>query len=160
MGRKGTTVNLTEGTRRLALLLGVVGALGGCFVSYLEWQEFHSQRTRHDRFEQLAASDVVNRERKSLHSVTEYDAQGNPIQSVVNRNGIKTIVWDKDHVWNDESGIYSIETDDGQTLYPTPAPAAGEYLLVGLFPVAGFIIPWGAIRAIGWVASGFAGKSG
>ena len=30
---------LREGTRRLALLLGVVGAVGGCFVSYLEWQD-------------------------------------------------------------------------------------------------------------------------
>jgi hypothetical protein len=77
----------------------------------------------------------------------------------VNRNGIKTIFWDKDHVWNDASGIYSIETDDGQTLYPTPAPAAWEYLLVVLFPLAGFVIPWGVVRAIGWVLSGFAERT-
>ena len=152
-------VNLKEGTRRLALLLGVAGALLGGFASYDYLQTSLDQRARHNRFEQLAASDVVNQERKTLHSVTEYDAQGNPIQSVVNRNGIKTIFWDKDHVWNDASGIYSIETDDGQTLYPTPAPAAWEYLLVVLFPLAGFVIPWGVVRAIGWVLSGFAERT-
>ena len=81
-------VNLKEGTRRLALLLGVAGALLGGFASYDYLQTSLDQRARHNRFEQLAASDVVNQERKTLHSVTEYDAQGNPIQSVVNRNGI------------------------------------------------------------------------
>ncbi len=129
--------------------------LGCCLVSYLEWQELHSQRTRHERFEQLAATDVVQQERKTPHSVMEYDAQGNPIQSVVNRDGIKTINWDKDHVWNDVSGVYSIETSDGQTLYPTAAPSAWLYLLIALLPPLGFLIPWGVVRAIGWVGVGF-----
>jgi hypothetical protein len=152
-------VNLKEGTRRLALLLGVVGAIAGGFVSYLELQEIQSQRARHNKFEQLATSDAVKQERKTLHSVTEYDAQGKLIQSDVNRDGIKTILWDKDHVWNDASGIYSIETDDGQTLFPTPAPAAWAYLLIVLFPVISFLVPWGVVRSIGWVGAGFVGKS-
>jgi hypothetical protein len=51
--------------------------------------------------------------------------------------------------------ITSIETQDGQTLYPTPAPSAWLYLLIALFPILGFFIPWGAVRAIGWVGGGF-----
>jgi len=143
----------------LALLLGVAGAIACGFVSYLELQEIQSQSARHNKFEQLATSDAVRQERKTLHSVTEYDAQGNPIRSDVNRDGIKTILWDKDHVWNDASGIYSIETDSGQDLFPTAAPAVWEYLLVVLFPGVGFLIPWGVVRAIGWVGAGFVSKS-
>jgi hypothetical protein len=69
--------------------------------------------------------------------------------SEVNKEGIKDIFWTKD------LGVNSIETEDGQTLYPTPSPAVWEYLLVALFPFLGFFIPWGAVRAIGWVGAGF-----
>jgi hypothetical protein len=171
-------VNLREGTRRLALLLGVVGAILGGFASYVDLQTTLAQRTRHSRFEQLANSGVVQHERKCRlagitsgcsdlpndfvlkptqgSASTQYlDPQtGEPIQgweepSQVNKGGIKAIRWGKDY------GVETIETDDGQTLYPTPAPAAWGYLLVSLFPILGFIIPWGAVRAIGWVIAGF-----
>jgi hypothetical protein len=59
------TVNLREGMRRLALLLGVVGAILGAFASYLELQPVMRQRANHKRFEQLANSDVVKQEQNS-----------------------------------------------------------------------------------------------
>jgi len=80
---------------------------------------------------------------------TYLDANGNPISSKVSKDGIGTINWGHDY------GVASIETEDGQTLYPTPAPSAWLYLLIALFPIFGFIIPWAAIRAIGWVGAGF-----
>ena len=145
-------MNLKEGTRRLALLLGVVGAILGGFVSYLELDSIMSQRAHHNRFELLARSDVVQHERKSMAGWATIDPQtGERItwEQQVNKSGIKTIRWTKDNE------IESIETEDGQALYPTPAPSAWEYLLVILSPVLGFFIPWGAIRAIGWVGAGF-----
>jgi hypothetical protein len=176
-------VNLREGTRRLALLLGVVGAILGGFASYLELQTVLNQRARHNKFEQLAASDVVKHERKCrlagiLSGCSDLPAdfivkdsktgvvldwsKARPITpeadwkiwevgepSTVNKGGIKNINWSADY------GIESILTEDGQTLYPTPAPAAWEYLLIALFPILGFFIPWGAVRAIGWVGAGF-----
>jgi len=167
-------VNLREGTRRLALLLGVLGAIAGGFASYLELQSVLSQRARHNRFEQLANSPVVQQARKFCfeNSATpdkrpsvRWDRDGKlippycfiPINdehatdytpSELNSGGIKTV-----HFQNRE--VASIEPQDGQTLYPTPSPSAWLYLLVALFPVFGFFIPWGAIRAIGWVAAGF-----
>jgi hypothetical protein len=145
-------MNLREGTRRLALLLGVAGAIAGGFVSYLELQTVLDQRACHNRFEQLAASDVVRQEREKLNPSLP-DWQRVDIEpftySGPNRGGIKTIAWGKNF------GVRYFETEDGQTLYPTPAPAAWEYLLVALFPFLGFFIPWGAIRAIGWVGAGF-----
>jgi hypothetical protein len=74
---------------------------------------------------------------------------GDPPISTMNEGGIKAIHWTK------TLGAESIETEDGQTIYPTPAPSAWLYLLIALFPVLGLFIPWGAIRAIGWVGAGF-----
>jgi len=206
-------MNLREGTRRLALLLGVVGAILGGFASYLELQTVLNQRSQHNKFEQLTASDVVTHERKCrlagiysgcrdlptdfvvtpIHAIPPppsgtivrqhsaqpqaWNAQGNPIDpitgeqikidpqtgerilfdmstsipipSIVMKDGIRAIKW------NHNYGVESIEMEDSQTLYSTPSPAAWTYLLVALFPVLGFLIPWGTIRAIEWVVAGF-----
>lgn len=178
-------MNLHEGTRRLALLLGVAGVIVGGFASYDYLQTSLNQRARHNKFEQLATSDVVQNERKILQAWTpvpetppKIDPQtgeliqppnGNllidpktgqpvvfdmstsiPIPSVVMKGGIKAINWSHNY------GVESIETEDGQIIIPTPAPAIWEYLLVALFPLLGFFIPWGVILAIGWVVAGFA----
>lgn len=147
-------MNLREGTRRLALLLGIIGAVLGGFASYLELQSLLDQRTRHNRFERLAASDVVQRECKISHEGQYFVLPPNPDK--VNKGDIKAIYW-ADYPGTDSINLTvgSIETEDGQTLYPTPAPAAWLYLLVVLFPILGFFIPWGAIHAIGWVGAGF-----
>jgi hypothetical protein len=163
-------LNLKEGTRRLALLLGVAGAILGGFASYLELQTVLSQRTDHIRLEQLANSDVVQHARRSIE-ISESGASQNPAPAKfdwsavevcpldasdnagcttdVARGDIKTIHWAKGLV------VKSIEASDGQTLYSTPAPSAWMYCLIALLPILGFLIPWGAVRAIGWVGAGF-----
>ena len=149
-------MNLKEGTRRLALLLGVAGAILGGFASYLELQSVMDQRARHNRFEQLANSDVVQQERKSQAGWVSIDPQSGertPWEQQVGKGGIKTIHWTQDNQ------IESIETQDGQYLFSTPAPSASSYLLIAFFPILGFFIPWGAVRAIGWVAAGFVAGS-
>jgi hypothetical protein len=241
-------MNLREGMQRLALLLGVVGAILGGFVSYSELQSALGQRARHVKFEQLANSNVVKQVRtepdwfaqnappyaaalssgnvsmpfqqmtleqfgqkikskypeyadlsnadlatkvlakypqyisvitspdviqqwkafdakqreqamaamtpdQKLKLAVELGYKTPPTVSTVNRENIKTIHWTEDY------GIESIETADGQTLYPTPAPAWWTYLLIAFLPIIGFFIPWSAVRAIGWVGAGFAESS-
>jgi hypothetical protein len=221
-------MNLREGTRRLALLLGAVGAVLGGFASYTELQTVLAQRERHNKFEQLANSDVVRQEQRSWSLTLAYtpdktievfrrlpenqqrDVYGrltqkeqvdllaklnceplrpgdpataetrknlltdpkypgwetlpgiekddpyaclaessDPPISTVNRGGIKAIHWTKD------LGVGSIETESA-FVYREPAPSAWMYLLIALFPVFGFFIPWGLVRSIGWVGAGFA----
>jgi hypothetical protein len=158
----GAKMNLKEGTRRLALLLGVVGAIAGGFVSYLELQTTLEQRARHNRFEQLANSPVVQQERVRLmaltnqHRATACDILGAKLDcysSQVSGDGIGMIDW------NSGYKVYSIETQDGQTLYSTLAPEAWQYLFVVFLPILGFVFPWGTVRAIGWVGGGFIDKS-
>jgi hypothetical protein len=151
-------VNLREGTRRLVLLLGAAGAILGGFVSYMELQPLARQSAKHNRFEQLANSQIVLQERENAKR--DFPRITNPPitdskgwQITVNSGGVGTIFWGSDYQ------VASIQTLDGQRLYPTPAPSAWTYLLVALFPILGFLIPWGAVRAIGWVGAGFAQSS-
>jgi hypothetical protein len=221
-------MNVREGSRRLALLLGAVGAILGGIASYLELQSLLEQRERHNRFEQFANSDVVRQEQKSwpltlLYAtdkaldafrklpknqqldvidhltqkekddlVAKLDCKpiqsgdsvtaetrkelvtdpkypgwevvpgpakdgsnpcsagaSDPPDSAINRNGIETIRWSK-----------ALEVDllymtDGQVLYAVPAPNLWLYLLVAVLPLIGFVLPWGLVRAVGWVGAGF-----
>ena len=67
--------------------------------------------------------------------------------SELNSGGTKTI-----HFENRE--IASIETMDGQLLSDGSAWCVAVFPNCD-FPVLGFFVPWGAIRAIGWVGTGF-----
>ena len=209
-------MNLREGTRRLALLLGLVGVIFGGFGSYLQLQSTMRQKADHLRFEQLANSPVVQQERNqqqvsdwqtvsdpgawqdvstaqaapapalrpagkeetASNAKVYLDDNGNPIPkfnpnapysltdnaptkselnvvtplpSEVNKGGIKIIRWAQGTGY----GVSSIETEDGETLYPTPAPGAWSYAGIAILPFLGFFIPWGAVRMIGWVVTGF-----
>jgi hypothetical protein len=202
-------MNLREGTRRLALLLGAIGAILGGFASYSELRTVLNQRARYNKFEQLAASDVVRQEHncimgilsesgctEHLHGdkwdkyivspsypnakrislpngeIRDYPSSMNDeqISNILNKEfptdskgvlpqptgGIKAINWSQNYgVWRHDYRVESIETEDGLTLYPTPSPAAWTYLLIALFPILGFFLPWGTIRVIVWVGAGF-----
>lgn len=187
-------MNVKEGMRRLALLVGVIGTALGCFASYTVLHDAMRARARYKTFERLATSDVVQQERKSwgLAKIpVNYDALAkedcaidlsagfnrqdaqkylaarakhcdehqDPFAAIakpfseVNRGGIKTITWTKD------LRVESIETEDGTTVYPAPAPTLWPYLLAAIFPVLGFFVPWGSVRVLTWVGVGFFEKS-
>jgi hypothetical protein len=171
--KEDANMNLREGTRRLALLLGVVGAILGGGTTYIELHAALGQRAQHIRFEQLAALDCIQRERQLIRkdrsdAIQEFialpeDRQMATLKQLPPENQNKLLAEIKQRTaggikaihWTMDSEIESIETKDGQTIYPTPSPGAWTYLLIALFPVLGFFIPWSAIRAIGWVGAGF-----
>jgi hypothetical protein len=78
-----------------------------------------------------------------------------PLPSELNEGGIKTINWAKG--W--DYTIESIETENNQTIYPTPAPNRWLYLVAAILPLLGFVLPWGLVRAVGWVGAGFLATS-
>ncbi len=199
-------MNLKEGTRRLALLLGVVGAILAGFVSYFQLQSTMRQRAEHQRFEQAAiriehlgketqekysaykdidpstlgwrvlvkypqfwpwVSDHA-KEQPGLPTPKQYlDDNGNPIPELpLVTQGKYTDAdiasgADVQHSepWEDANYDWrtlGIKTPDGQTLYSTPSPGPWSYAGIVLLPLLGFFIPWGAVRAVGWVGAGFA----
>jgi MgtE-like protein len=242
-------MNVKEGMRRLALVVGVVGAALGGFAAYAYLRDAIAARARYKSFELLATSDVVQQERTSWllarlppsyapsSEITKDTTPGQAIEilralpegkqrealarltleakkgildelnkqrdivsawksfgperreellgrmspeqksnlqamierlqqseqdpyaaiakpfSEVNKGRIKTIHWTKD------LGVESIETEDGATLYPTPRPTLWPYLWAAIFPVLGFVIPWGSVRTLAWVGVGFFERS-
>lgn len=158
-------MNLTEGTRRLSLLLGAVGATLCCLLSFGELQSDMRQKAEHQRFEQLVNSPLVRQERRTMQELApgiipqtgeDWFEQNAPTYaprdakpSTFASGEIKTINW----TWNFE--ISSLELADGQTLYPTPARGAWSYGLIVILPLLGFFIPWGIVRAVGWAVAGF-----
>lgn len=210
-------MNVREGTRRLALLVGVLGLVAGGVASYATLSDTIDARARYKAFERLATSEAVEQERKyllSLHLSADaipdstnfeglppgavvtpispptptdplagigtpvptqtdpYAGIGTPVPSgrgdifdhvaaqsllvpqpialAASKDGIKSVLWSKN------LEVESIEKGDGEVVISAQQPSLWTYFLFLLFPVAGFVIPWGAIRAIAWVGYGFA----
>ena len=52
-------MNVREGVRRIAISLGVCGALAGGFGSYLVLQDLHDKRAQYEIFREPISSDAV-----------------------------------------------------------------------------------------------------
>jgi len=68
---------------------------------------------------------------------------------LINLDGIKQVTVDKVGV------VSSIELSTGESVQRVAPPALKAYLIPLLYPVLGFLIPWGGIRLLTWVGSGF-----
>jgi hypothetical protein len=66
-----------------------------------------------------------------------------------NRDGINGVHFDS------QKRVVSIEFISGDRVERTDTPKFSAYLFVLAFPVGGFLIPWGVIRALSWVLTGF-----
>lgn len=62
-------MSFKEGTRRLALLVGAVGAIAGGIASYAILGDAMEARPRYKAFERLVTSDAVQQERRYLFSL-------------------------------------------------------------------------------------------
>jgi len=52
-------------------------------------------------------------------------------------------------------GLVSLSAFQSEFQGTIHAPSAWSYVLQMIFPLVGFAVPWGMIRAIGWVLAGF-----
>ncbi|MGP8104340.1 MAG: hypothetical protein ACLQLE_00465 [Desulfobaccales bacterium] len=160
-----------EGVRRLTLLVGLLGMILGGFVSYQEWNLIVIQKANHKKFEKLANSEVVQRERnrrfqkdpatgvildmdiKYLISQKARDGEFADFPSKILEGGISEIDWNKD------LHVSMIKSMDGEFLLPIEEPGASRYLLMVIYPAIGFLLFWGAARIVGfiggWVVAGF-----
>lgn len=174
-------MNLREGMRRLALLLGVAGAILGGFASYIELRKTIRTKAEHNQFA-LVSSRI---EELGKETQKEYPVNNdlNPASLGLRVLGKNPQFWPwlsgnvsqrpelpkpwevysarqaQPDPWEsaakqDDWRVWGIKSPDGQTLYPTPAPSVWSYFLIPILPALGFVVPWGAVRAIGWVGAG------
>jgi hypothetical protein len=168
-------MNFREGMRRLALVAGALGAVAGCFVSYLQVSELTAKRERHKEFQMLLSAPAVQKELKLLktglqdakdptpafkyahHGQNWFDAvaaiSGSTDGWTVGEDGVSKIFF------GSGSEVNCIATTEGLRHYPTDLPSAGSYLLALGWPVLGFIVPWGALTMLAWIIAGFAHKA-
>jgi hypothetical protein len=85
---------------------------------------------------------------------------------MVNKSGVKALYFwaspydhspipDKKKPTVSAADVSEIEKDNGQRVYRTEAPGLRSYLLIPVFPVLGFCLPWGAIKTLTWIGLGF-----
>jgi len=83
----------------------------------------------------------------------------------LNKAGIKAIHWTHDYgidsldasvQWPRHLEVERIDTYGGDTFQPTKTPSVWSYLLVVIFPVLGFWVPWSVVRGVEWAFLGFA----
>ena len=67
----------------------------------------------------------------------------------VDLDGIKEVTVDKDGL------VSSIQPSTGGSVQRVDSPPLQAYLIPVIYPVFGFLIPWGCIRVLTWVVSGF-----
>src|SRR5262245_3594767 len=138
-------MNIREGVRRLGILLGASGAILGGSLAFKDAQTLWNTRTAHRNFEAVMASSTMQRIAKAAREQKESGG----FAALVNVDGIKQVEVDRAGV------VSSIELSTGESVHRTEAPALKAYVSLLLYPMLGFLAPWGTIRVLTWVGSGF-----
>jgi len=69
---RGLDMNFKEGMRRVALLVGALGIILGCFASYVVLRDAQRALVRYKEFDLLTKSDAVQQERNSWALTLRY----------------------------------------------------------------------------------------
>ena len=148
-------MNLREGTRRLALIVGITGACLGCIASYSELKTVRDLSAHHAEFERLTAGFANAKLAQQMRRDAEHDPSDNSITP--DCCGIEEIFSDKIRILSmtHQACTPLLPRSGRKLLIRTPAPGAGSYALIAALPILGFLLPWGVIRAVGWVLAGF-----
>ena len=143
-------MNFQEGMRRIGLTVGVLGALGTAYVAFSPFSELVTERRAQAQFGSLLKLPIT---RKIAQDVAKEKIANTYVEIQGHPQGIAQIRV------NDKSEIDWFTLEDGKAVFRTQAPSALWYLLYPLIVASGFLLPWGAVRLITWIISGFIGGS-
>jgi hypothetical protein len=145
---------MKEGARRLGMFLGALGFVFGCAYGYDSTRNAFEQHEASTRFKSLLASDTMRNVGKAIHEdqknwFVHNSPDPNPIVISVRVGGISQVVADRD------GQVQVIRLETGKELKRTEEPETLSYFRLILYPIIGFSIPWGVVRGLTWVVSGF-----
>lgn len=153
-------MNLKEGFRRLSLVAGVAGFAFGIYASsgfvVALYDEISEYRKYQSEIEKASIRDVIAsvvRMEKLEKEANRFEIRDYPGTKAVSvkRNGVQQITFDDDY-----QEIKWIVLNNGNTIYSQKKPEYWTMLLfIMLPPLLGFVVPWGAVRTIGWIVQGF-----
>ena len=147
-------MNLREGMRRLGIVLGIAGGVIGVIFGYDDAAHLWNMHIAHQKFDVLMTSTVllkVSKDIKAFDTEAWKESLKGPATNhvVVNSDGIKDVTVDK------FAQISSVELSTGESIPRIDGPTLTAVMVMFLYPVGGFLIPWGIIRVIVWLGAGF-----
>lgn len=148
-------MNVREGSRRLALLLGSLGLLGGIVASAMLAGDYVRGYKEHREFVRLQQLPEVKQvlEAKSKEPIPS----GNPWDLYAARNDIAALSQEVKQInFRDStagSAISSFETKDGRFVYDGGGIA--QFFVLPVLPILGFFLPYFVVTALAWVVIGF-----
>jgi hypothetical protein len=154
-------MNVREGMRRLGITLGFLGGTAGAFAGFTHAKDLWNTRSAYKRFESLAASPAIRKERKELWEAMQKDwftrhappEDRKKMASAETKGRIDGV--DQFTVEPSSGRIVAIEISTGESVQRVDPPAPQAYLFPLLYPLFGFLLPWGVIRVVTWVGCGF-----
>jgi hypothetical protein len=204
-------MNVREGMRRLAVVLGLSGFIVGCYASFGDAQALWSARSAHRKFESLMASPTMQKVAKAARdyqkdawakyrgmpaaepaasakdpweeAAKQFMAEQTRQAAIASKFGGIPVEnegetrpqtatlgpWEKpsgfvlsvkldgiEDVWLSATGLIAqIDLSSGEPVPRVDPPTLKAYLVPLLYPILGFLLPWGGIRVLTWVATGF-----
>lgn len=147
-------LNIREGMRRVGLTLGVLGAIA---AAVLGWSEFRTLlRRREDAllYQKTTGTPLMRKVTQAARQQSkDWFAQNAP------QSARQTLSIGSEGIQNvevDQTGAFvSVGLIDGTTLYPSTEPAVLDYAEALSFPLFGFVVPWGSVRLLAWIGTGF-----
>jgi hypothetical protein len=154
-------MNAREGMRRVGLVLGIVGGTIGALIAYPTAEQLWSARA--DWFARnapgLNGPVAYEPKDKALSETPEGDALDRVAAQMLREKGGIVVLVDLDgikEVTVDKAGqVSSIELLTGESVPRAERPPLRSYAALLLYPVIGFLVPWGIVRILYWVSAGF-----
>jgi len=125
-----------KATPKIATILCLVGILAGGVAGEILRESWTAASEQHAAFTLLLNSTEVKR---ALAARTP--EQSRATNQIVDVDG----PWAKDLCWENNHVVYFV-LGDGSFLFDSTRPPTWAYPLVLLLPVAGFLIPWAAMK--------------
>ncbi|HEV8041376.1 MAG TPA: hypothetical protein VGP62_21050 [Bryobacteraceae bacterium] len=158
--------------RRIGLTVGVTGAPVTAFMAFaLFFSDLADHRKVQAEFNSLRNLPIIQRVAKTIaknkiagaYAQTQIPSFSDFVQQRQRNESTNAYVEIQGHprgikqFWVDEkSEIAWFEMDDGRTIMRTTGPTSlFWYLLYPPIAAVGFVLPWGAVRLVTWIVSGF-----
>ena len=150
---KVTRMNLREGMRRVGMVLGLIGFCVGSFVAYDYITPLLRQATEAREYQaQLRVQGTESPKRGTGKYKADLSKYGTVTTAGPAHEGPA-------RQQRDSAGDAAQKSS--ADLYPTfsKIPSFWQYLPALAFPLLGFLMPWGAIKALTWIGTGFVTSS-
>ena len=141
-------MNLPEGLRRAGIIAGILGAGFIAIRAYDVVDDVFKQAAKASEFQALMQRNEMKKVASSIAKNNESRLTIDfPEESDIQQVGVL------------HSEVNSVSMKNGQFVFKVDRPSASDFALglifYGLFIAIGFIVPWGIVRTLSWVVSGF-----